>query len=211
MRALRLVRDLWQKSIVVRYCRTALYLSKGALIHPSVAVVGRTSGLLLDGKVSISARSLFRLGPTAEIRLGRGVWLSSEVEMETDGSIVIGPGTTIQRRSTINGNVTLGAECIVAPNVFISSGTHPFRLAPELSIREQERRVAAGQLPQAGLDKPIVIGDDCWLGANVVVCPGVTIGKGSVVGANSVVTRDIPPQTVAAGSPARKIGDRNSP
>ena len=53
--------------------------------------------------------------------------------------------------------------------------------------------------------KPVVIGDDCWFGANVVVCPGVTIGEGCVIGAGSIVTRDIPARSFAAGSPARVI------
>ena len=53
--------------------------------------------------------------------------------------------------------------------------------------------------------KPIVIGDHCWLGGGVIVCPGVTIGDRAVVGAGSVVTRDIPADSVAAGNPARII------
>ena len=53
--------------------------------------------------------------------------------------------------------------------------------------------------------KPVTIGDDCWIGANVVICPGVTIGMGCVIGAGSVVTRDVPPDSFAAGNPARVI------
>lgn len=53
--------------------------------------------------------------------------------------------------------------------------------------------------------KPVRIGNDCWFGANVVVCPGVTIGDGCVIGAGSVVTRDIPPLSFAAGNPCRVI------
>ena len=53
--------------------------------------------------------------------------------------------------------------------------------------------------------KPVTIGNDCWFGANVTVCPGVTIGNGVVIGAGSVVTRDIPDNCVAAGNPARVI------
>ena len=53
--------------------------------------------------------------------------------------------------------------------------------------------------------KPVHIGNDCWFGANVVVCPGVTIGDGCVIGAGAVVTRDIPPRTFAAGNPCRVI------
>lgn len=55
------------------------------------------------------------------------------------------------------------------------------------------------------LGRPITVGDDCWLGGNVVVCPGVTIGRGVTVGAGSVVTRDVPGFVVVAGNPARVI------
>ena len=53
--------------------------------------------------------------------------------------------------------------------------------------------------------RPVAIGHDCWFGANVVVCPGVTIGDGCVIGAGSVVTRDIPSMSFAAGVPCRVV------
>ena len=53
--------------------------------------------------------------------------------------------------------------------------------------------------------KPVRIGNDCWFGANVVVCPGVTIGDGAVIGSGSVVTRDIPARVIAAGNPCRVL------
>jgi len=53
--------------------------------------------------------------------------------------------------------------------------------------------------------KPVIIGDNCWFGANVTVCPGVTIGDNCVIGAGSVVTRDIPSDSFAAGVPCRVI------
>ena len=62
--------------------------------------------------------------------------------------------------------------------------------------------------------KPITIGQDCWLGGNVIVLPGVTIGDRVVVGAGSVVTRDIPSDSLAVGNPARvirKIEDSDAP
>lgn len=82
---------------------------------------------------------------------------------------------------------------MVGPNCSFFSGTHP--LDPH--IRNGTRG------PETG--KPITIGEDCWLGGNVIVLPGITIGKGSTVGAGSVVTKDVEPYTLVAGNPARVL------
>jgi len=87
--------------------------------------------------------------------------------------------------------VTIGCNVMLGPNVQIYTATHPMSAA--------ERRAG----PEYG--KPIWIGDDCWIGGSVVVSPGVHIGDRCVIGAGSVVTRDIPDDTFAAGNPARVI------
>jgi len=89
--------------------------------------------------------------------------------------------------------VTIKARTILSPNVSIYSATHP--------IDPRKRNGPRG--PE--MAKPVLIEEDCWLGGNVIVLGGITIGKGSVVGAGSVVTRDVPPFTVVAGNPARVI------
>lgn len=89
--------------------------------------------------------------------------------------------------------ITVGARTLVGPNCAFYSATHPL----DPNVRNGTRG------PETG--KPIVIGEDCWLGGNVIVLPGVTIGKGSTVGAGSVVTKDVEPYTVVAGNPARFI------
>jgi acetyltransferase-like isoleucine patch superfamily enzyme len=60
----------------------------------------------------------------------------------------------------------------------------------------------------AVLARPVAIHDHAWIGARAIVCPGVTVGEGAVVGAGAVVTRDVPPWTIVAGNPARRIGER---
>eukprot|EP00878_Enallax_costatus_P018667 GHUV01019662.1.p1 GENE.GHUV01019662.1~~GHUV01019662.1.p1 ORF type:complete len:167 (-),score=12.99 GHUV01019662.1:417-917(-) len=89
--------------------------------------------------------------------------------------------------------VTIGNRTLFGPNVQIYSATHPL----EAHIRQGTKG------PELG--KPISIGDDCWIGGAVVVCPGVTIGNGCVVGAGAVVTKDVEPYTVVAGNPAKVI------
>ena len=96
--------------------------------------------------------------------------------------------------------VTIGDHNCFGPNLTIVTPMHP--------MLGEERR---GMVCSDGVErflcyaKPVVIGNDCWFGANVVVCPGVTIGDNCVIGAGSVVTRDIPANSFAAGVPCRVI------
>lgn len=87
--------------------------------------------------------------------------------------------------------VAIGSRTLFGPNVQIYTATHP--------LDHKERA--------AGLEyaKPIVIGEDVWVGGSVVICPGVSIGNRSIIGAGSVVTRDIPADVFAAGNPCRVI------
>ncbi|GIF72169.1 maltose O-acetyltransferase [Asanoa siamensis] len=87
--------------------------------------------------------------------------------------------------------VTIGDDVQIGPNVQLLTATHPLEPQPR-----RDKWEAA---------QPIVIGDNVWLGGGVIVCPGVTIGANTVVGAGSVVTRDLPADVVAVGSPARVV------
>ena len=198
----RLLQRFW----VWRWARALIFAASRVRLHPNAVLIGSISRFMFRRGVKIGARSILDIDHTGRLIVGEDVWISSEVEFQTDTEISIGEGTTIQRRCTINGTVRVGAWCIFAPNIFASSGTHPFRVFPALTIREQEKRIAASK--GKSLDCPIWIQMDCWLGINVVVCPGVTIGRGSIVGANSVVTREVQPYSIIAGSPARVIGKR---
>jgi acetyltransferase-like isoleucine patch superfamily enzyme len=192
----------------LRWWRTLRALKYHARVHPQALLLGRESQVELGHGCKVGARVRIDPGMVGCVKLGERVWIAADVEIQTDSEVQIREGTSVQRRCTINGSTSLGRDCILAPGVFISSGTHPFRAIPHLNIREQERRLSIDVQGMAMLDRPIWVQDDCWLGTNVVVCPGVTIGKGSVVGANAVVTHDVPPYCVVAGSPARVIGKR---
>jgi len=112
-------------------------------------------------------------------------------------NIVLGAGVFLNVNTTIidTCKVYIGARTMFGPHVSLYSGCHP--LDPEL------RNGLRG--PEMG--KEIRIGEDCWIGGSAILLPGVKVGRGSVVGAGSVVTKDVPEYTVVAGTPAKKIKD----
>ena len=87
--------------------------------------------------------------------------------------------------------VVIGENVMMGPNVSIYTAGHPVHPATRNSLYEYGREVT--------------IGDNCWIGGNTVICPGVRIGNNVVIGAGSVVTRDIPDWSIAAGNPCRVI------
>lgn len=89
------------------------------------------------------------------------------------------------------GNITIGNRVSIAPRVTLVTSSHP-----------NNSRTRAFAPVSRG---PITIEDDAWLGAGCVILPGVRIGRGAVVGANSVVSQDVPPLHVVAGQPARTV------
>lgn len=96
--------------------------------------------------------------------------------------------------------VTIGDHCNFGPNVSIVTPIHPM-----LPNERREMLCADGVKRHLCYAKPVTIGNDCWFGANVVVCSGVTIGDNCVIGAGSVVIKSIPTNSFAAGNPCRVI------
>jgi acetyltransferase-like isoleucine patch superfamily enzyme len=121
-----------------------------------------------------------------------GVWITAP----GDARVRIGAGAFLNLGVMIAAQqlVEIGDHCMLANGCFVSDASHRYG-DPELPITWQ------------GFESkgPTRIGDNCWLGANVVVTSGVTVGERCVIGANSVVTRDVEPFSVAAGAPARVL------
>lgn len=134
--------------------------------------------------------------------LNEGVFLQGPITFHYGVHTKIGEGTFINFNFTCQDDteVTIGAHCNFGPNVTIVTPLHPMVAAERRAILcpdGAERRLCWA--------KPVHIGNDCWLGANVVVCPGVTIGDNCVIGAGSVVVRSIPANSFAAGNPCKVI------
>jgi maltose O-acetyltransferase len=131
---------------------------------------------------------------------GEGVHIRPPFHLEYGSRVSIGAGTFFNYDCLMLdvAAVTVGADCQVASRVQFITATHP--------IDPEPRRIGWESA------KPIVVGDNVWLSSGVIVCPGVTIGDHTVVGAGAVVTRDLPAGVVAMGVPARvmrEIGEQD--
>jgi acetyltransferase-like isoleucine patch superfamily enzyme len=144
-------------------------------------VHGNALEMLREGRLDIGPHAYFE----------PGVWLTSDT-----GRISIGGGTLLNLNVMVAAvdEVAIGEHCMFANGCLITDGNHRFD-DPETPV------------PWQGFTSkgPVRIGDNVWLGANVVVTSGVTIGRRSVIGANSVVTEDIAAFSIAAGAPARVL------
>jgi acetyltransferase-like isoleucine patch superfamily enzyme len=107
--------------------------------------------------------------------------------------VFIGKGTEFD----VMEKLTIGDHTVIAPNCFMTDHTHG--TSPELRIDQQP--CVAG---------PVTIGKDVWIGVGVTVLPGITIGDGAIIGAQTVVTKNIPPMAVAAGVPAKILRYRHA-
>jgi len=158
----------------------------------------------IGAQANIGCRTVISGPAKARLDIGTHAWIGNDCEISVLERVCIGAHTSLQHRTQVHGDVRIGAGCVGAAGLYVSSGWHEFRRAPALPVRLQDRLKARDGL----VSRPVVIGDDCWLGINVAIMPGVEIGRGCVVGANAVVTRDLPPYSIAVGAPARVVGKR---
>jgi acetyltransferase-like isoleucine patch superfamily enzyme len=132
------------------------------------------------------------------LQVGAGALLEPNVWITAPGSarVRIGQGTFLNMGVMIASQelVEIGDHCMLANGCFVTDSSHRYD--------DPERPITWQGFESKG---PTCIGDNCWLGANVVVTSGVSIGERCVIGANSVVTHDIEPFSVAAGAPARVL------
>jgi acetyltransferase-like isoleucine patch superfamily enzyme len=158
--------------------------------------------LRTDGLCFVCPGVKLEIGRDATITLGRWAWLGHGTKVRAhEGEVSIGAKTVLGQECTISAykNVSIGRECIIADRVMMIDFDHGM-VEVERPIREQ------------GIYKrDVQIGHNVWIGYGACVLRGVTIGNNSVIGTSSVVTRDVPENTVAAGVPARTVRKRATP
>jgi acetyltransferase-like isoleucine patch superfamily enzyme len=137
--------------------------------------------------------------PEGRIELQDDVWLSrGSLIAAGPSAVLIGPQTYVGHRCLFYGHrgIRVGRDVLLANDVQLICGNHTFSRR-DIPIRAQPPKGAA-----------IEIEDDVWLGASAIVLGGVTVGRGCVVGAGAVVTRSLPPYSIARGVPAQIVGVR---
>lgn len=180
------------KETWLHYMGDHAYISPKAEISCSQLQVGPKS--FIDDYVTI-----FAYGNDGSVCLDKNVHIYrwTTVEVGLGGRLAIGANTYIQPGCLLNAlvsNIIIGANCMIAARCAFTPYQH--------SLADTNRPMREQPLTSRG---DIVIEDDVWLGVNVSVMDGVTIGTGAVVGAGAVVTEDIPPYAIAGGVPARVI------
>lgn len=161
----------------------------------------------------------FALGLLVSMPLEFGVWLRSVFLPYF--FLRLGKGTKIQSGLRVMNpeKVSIGAHCDFGHSVFITGGGGVrigdwVGLGPDVKVWSVNHRFDDPDKPwllQGWKRDPVVIEDDVWLGANAFVMPGVTIGKGAVVSACTLVNKSIPPYAIVAGNPCRVLGWRKRP
>lgn len=131
------------------------------------------------------------------LQVGRQVTVHKGASFGTGCNVTIGDYSSINRNCWISNDTKIGKDVMMGPEVIILSGSHNFdsNLIP---MREQ------GAPPR----RPVVIGDDVWIGTRSILLPGISVGSHSIIAAGSVVTKDVPNYTIVGGNPARIIRGR---
>ena len=135
------------------------------------------------------------------IFFANGVGISKNCSFYAEqGNIYVSEGTAFNSgchiNASIGGAIKIGKKCPIGPNVVMRTASHNYEKVDKF-IQDQGHKYA-----------DINIADNCWIAANVIIVGGVNIGSGSVIGANSEVTKNIPPNSVAVGIPAEVIKNR---
>lgn len=183
-------------------------IKAGILFHPGDeelrAIKRRTHNLNVDYNNTYEDETEKRAGILARIlgEFGEGGFIQGPIAFHYGSHTRIGRNFFGNFNLTIqdDAEVVIGNDCNFGPNVTIVTPIHPM-----VAGERKAMLTAEGEQKSLCYARPVHIGNNCWFGASVTVCPGVTIGDNCVIGAGSVVTRDIPADSFAAGVPCRVV------
>jgi acetyltransferase-like isoleucine patch superfamily enzyme len=165
--------------------------------------------ITINGQVFLNYGSgILGVSKKDQVVLNNKVKLSGWLIIEKDGKIDIGEYTSINERTKIRAmeHISIGSYTLISSDVYIQDNNSH-------SIYAEDRRkdiltdkdygeIHEGMSPVPPVHKPVIIGDDVWVGRRAMIMKGVTIGDRAVVAAGAVVTHDVPPDTIVAGNPA---------
>jgi acetyltransferase-like isoleucine patch superfamily enzyme len=158
--------------------------------------------LVTDGVAFVCPGVKFEIGPGAKVHLGRWSWIGHGTKVRChEGEVRIGAKTVLGQECTISAfqHVSIGRECIVADRVMLIDFDH--------GVVEVERPIRL----QGIYKRDVRVGHNVWIGYGACFLRGVTVGDNAIVGTSSVVTKDVPPDAVVGGVPARLIRRRPRP
>jgi acetyltransferase-like isoleucine patch superfamily enzyme len=175
--------------------------------RPIPANVALGSDVYLDSAYGFAAFHSQR-EPGAVLGDACGAYDRATLVAGPEGQIVVGAYTVLNGVYLVcNRRITVGAHCLLAWGVVITDSWSPASLPP--AARRALTRAAAADprriLPTAGEPRPVTLEDNVWVGFDSVILPGVTLGRGCVIGCKTVVDADVPPYAVVVGSPARVL------
>jgi acetyltransferase-like isoleucine patch superfamily enzyme len=155
-----------------------------------------------DGPVFFGRDLQLQIARRGKVRFGRFVWIGDGTKIRChEGEVEIGAKTVMGQECTISAyqHVSIGEQCIVADRVMLIDFDH--------NVAEVERPIRL----QGIYKRDVRVGSNVWIGYGAQILRGVTIGDNAIIGASSVVTRDVPANAVVAGAPARIIRMREAP
>lgn len=166
---------------------------------PKLTIRGKAENIMIGNNVRILGSIDLRNRENGKIIFSDNVTIEHDCRFVSarEGVIQVGRGSVITAYAIINGggNVIIGEDVVIGPRCSINANEHVIRKDVPILPRQFEHG-------------DVVIEDQSWLATNVVVTMGTTIGKGSVIAANAVVTKDTEPYSINGGVPAKKISDR---
>lgn len=176
--------------------RNSAYIRKNVTLKGMNYRFKRTSGISLEDGSDKN-----------DIVLGDTVWMYGTLASQNHGKIIFGNNSRIGAYSKIGAvqSVTVGDYTAIADYVVImDNNNHPVNPEDRLFMRKTEEGSKYRKWRYSD-SKPIIIGRNVWIGSFARITKGVTIGDGSIIAANAVVTKDVPPNSIAAGNPARIV------